>query len=61
MDSISKVGILHPLVIDQHNQIISGNRRFESIKRLGWKNVDIERKLVKDGEEEVLIIHFNKE
>jgi len=59
--SILEVGLLHPLVIDQHNQIISGNRRFESIKRMGWKQVDVDRKQVKDGEEEILIIHFNKQ
>ncbi len=42
MESISEVGLLQSLIIDQHSQIISGNRRFESIKRLGWKEVNIE-------------------
>ena len=37
MESISEVGLLQSIIIDQHQQIISGNRRFESIKRLGWK------------------------
>ena len=37
MESISEVGLLQPLIIDSQNQIISGNRRFESIKRLGLK------------------------
>ena len=35
MESISDVGLLQSLIIDQYQQIISGNRRFESIKRLG--------------------------
>jgi DNA modification methylase len=61
MNSIESVGLLHPLIIDQHNQIISGNRRFESIKRLRWDKVEVERRHVKPGEEEVLIIHFNKQ
>ena len=26
----------HPITIDTRNQVIRGNRRFESIKRLGW-------------------------
>ena len=47
MDSISEVGLLQPLIIDQHHQIISGNRRFESVKRLGWKEVDVEVKKLK--------------
>ena len=61
MESISEVGLLQPLIIDSRNQVISGNRRFESIKRLGWKDVEVEVKEVKDGEEELLLIHFNKQ
>ena len=47
MGSISEVGLLQSLIIDQYQQIISGNRRFESIKRLGWNEVDVEVKEVK--------------
>jgi len=61
MESISEVGLLQPLIIDSRNQVISGNRRFESIKRLGWEEVQVEVKEVKDGEEELLLIHFNKQ
>jgi len=61
MDSISEFGLLQPLIIDSRNQVISGNRRFESIKRLGWKEVEVEVKEVKSGEEELLLIHFNKQ
>ena len=61
MESISEVGLLHPLIINSRNQVISGNRRFESIKRLGWKEVEVEVKEVKKGEEELLLIHFNKQ
>lgn len=61
MESISEIGLLQPLVIDQYNQIISGNRRFESIKRLGWTEVTVEQKTVKEGEEELLLVHYNKQ
>jgi site-specific DNA-methyltransferase (adenine-specific) len=61
MDSISQVGLLQPLIIDTNNQIISGNRRFESIKRLGWEEVDVIEREVKEGEEELLLIHYNKQ
>ena len=61
MESISEVGLLQPLIIDSRNQIISGNRRFESIKRLGWEEVQVEVKDVKEDEEELLLIHYNKQ
>jgi hypothetical protein len=61
MESISEVGLLQSLIIDQHQQIISGNRRFESIKRLGWNEVEVEVKEVNKGEEELLLIHYNKQ
>ena len=61
MDSILEFGLLQPLVINQDNQVISGNRRFESIKRLGWQNVEVEEKIVTVEEEELLLIHYNKQ
>ena len=61
MDSISEVGLLQPLIIDQHHQIISGNRRFESLKRLRWKEVEVHQRFIEKGEEELLLIHYNKQ
>ena len=61
MESISEVGLLQSLIIDQHHQIISGNRRFESIKRLGWEEVEVNSIEVKEEEEELLLIHYNKQ
>ena len=61
MESISELGLLQPLVIDQYNQVISGNRRFESIKRLGWENVEVEQRTVSENEDEILLVHFNKQ
>ena len=61
MESISELGLLQPLVIDQYNQVISGNRRFESIKRLGWENVEVEQKTINENEEELLLVHYNKQ
>lgn len=61
MDSINKVGLLQPLTIDQKNQVISGNRRFEAIKRLGWESVDVDQIKVNKGDEVLLLIHFNKQ
>ena len=61
MESISEVGLLQPLIIDSRNQVISGNRRFESVKRLGWEEVEVEVRDVQEDEEELLLIHFNKQ
>ena len=61
MSSIENVGLLQPLMIDQHNQVISGNRRFEAVKRLGWKKVEVNKLHVKSGDEVLLLIHFNKQ
>jgi len=61
MESISEVGLLQPIIIDTHNQVISGNRRLESIKRLGWDEVEVIQRKVKEEEEELLLIHFNKQ
>ena len=41
--SIEEVGLLTPLVIDQDNQVISGNRRFKAIQELDWDTVEVQR------------------
>ena len=61
MESISEFGLLQPLTIDTRNQVISGNRRFESIKRLGWEEVEVDIKEVDDEETELYLVHFNKQ
>ena len=61
VENIKSVGLLQPLTIDQHNQVISGNRRFESIKRLGWSKVEVNKMNVKEGDETLLLIHFNQQ
>ena len=38
-ESISKEGLLQPLVVSQDGYILSGHRRFEACKLLGWKTV----------------------
>lgn len=39
-DSIRKVGLIHPIVIQRDtHELIAGERRFEAIKSLGWTHV----------------------
>ncbi|EMO26573.1 ParB-like protein [Leptospira interrogans serovar Bataviae str. HAI135] len=40
-ESIQKLGLLHPILIDLENTLISGERRLESVKILGWEYVDV--------------------
>ena len=61
MDSISTVGLLQPLTIDQHHQVVSGNRRLEAIRRLGWEEVPVNQIHVPSKKEGLLLIHFNKQ
>lgn len=61
VESIKEVGLLEPPTIDQHFQVVSGNRRFESIKRIGWDEIDVHQINVKKGDEVMTLIHFNKQ
>lgn len=59
--NIKEVGLLQPLVVDQNNQIISGNRRFEAIKKLKWKHVPVVRTTIKPVDVPLLLISYNKQ
>jgi len=61
MSSIEQVGLLEPPTIDQHYQVISGNRRFESVKRLGWTEMNVHQITVPEGDEILTLIHFNQQ
>ena len=56
MESIKMVGLLEPPTVDQHFQVVSGNRRFESVKRIGWTEIDVHQINVKEGEEVCLTL-----
>ena len=61
MESIQQVGLLEPPTCDQYGQVVSGNRRFEAIKRLGWKEIEVHQINVKKGDEVLTLIHFNRQ
>jgi DNA modification methylase len=61
IESINQVGLLEPLTIDQNFQVVSGNRRFEALKRLNWKEVDVHKIHVNKGDEVLTLIHFNRQ
>lgn len=39
-DSISKVGLLNPITVDQDYTLIAGLHRLEAAKRLGWSEIE---------------------
>lgn len=39
-DSISKVGLLNPISVDQEYTLIAGLHRLEAAKRLGWSEIE---------------------
>jgi ParB-like chromosome segregation protein Spo0J len=60
--SIGEVGILTPLVVNQQLQLISGHRRIEAVRRLGWDEVDVEViETSSEDEEKSLLVHYNKQ
>jgi DNA modification methylase len=61
MESIKMMGLLEPLTVNMNWEVVSGNRRFESVKKLGWKEVEVHQIDVKEGEEVLTLIHFNRQ
>ena len=61
VSSIKEVGLLQPIIINKKNQILSGHRRLEAIKRLGWEEVNVEVKEIDENETDWYLVHFNKQ
>ena len=59
--SIREVGLLEPLVINIRNQVISGHRRLEVIKELGWDEVEVIKSDLSPDDEPLYIISYNKQ
>ena len=38
-DSMTEIGLLHPIVINKQNKLIAGRRRIEAAKLLDWKDI----------------------
>jgi len=43
VQSIEEVDLLHPIVIDEENNLVAGFRRIQACLKLGWKNIPIHR------------------
>jgi len=40
MESMRRHGLMNPVLITQNKELIAGNRRLESAKRLGWTTIE---------------------
>ena len=40
MESMRRHGLMNPVLITQNRELIAGNRRLESAKRLGWTTIE---------------------
>lgn len=47
-DSMRAQGLIQPIVIDQHGNLIAGGRRYTAGRELGWKEIDVVFKEVLD-------------
>ena len=43
-ESIHRIGLIHPIVIDENDVLVAGERRLTAIKSLGWTHVTAQRK-----------------
>lgn len=41
MQSIKTHGLMNPIVVNEKKELIAGERRLESVKRLGWTTVEV--------------------
>lgn len=58
--SIEKYGLLHPIVIDENNNLIAGHRRLQAVTSLGWEEVDVKYKThLSDKEKRLLELEEN--
>lgn len=55
MASLRELGLLQPIVIDQHYQLLAGFRRLTAAGLLGWETIDAVIVKVGDSQTRVLI------
>ena len=41
MESIKAHGLMNPIVVNERKELIAGERRLESVKRLGWPTIEV--------------------
>ena len=59
-NSIKDIGLLENIIVDKNYTIISGHRRYQACKYLNLKYVEVTIKNIKDSDNVLYIIHYNK-
>jgi len=49
--SIQEVGLLTPIVVNEQNELLSGFRRLEACRQLGWTEIEVN--VINTGEDQV--------
>jgi len=47
--SIADIGLLNPITVTKHGQLLAGRRRLEACKSLGWETIPVTIMEVHDG------------
>lgn len=48
-ESLNRIGLLNPIIVDQNKVLIAGQRRLEAAKKLGWKTIEARVLSLEDG------------
>jgi len=40
--SVESIGLIHPVTVNQDNELIAGARRFQAAKELGWEEIPVQ-------------------
>ena len=54
-DSMNRVGLLHPILIDHTKNLVAGMRRLEAAKSLHWRTIDAQQVDVRTKKERILL------
>jgi len=57
--SIEQVGLIHPLSVNEKNELLAGGRRYSAVKKLGWSEVEVTKVTKSDLEQELISIDEN--
>ena len=60
-NSIKQVGLLEPLVINKKNEVISGNRRLEALRKLKEDKAEVVVRDISKEDEPLVIVSHNSQ